>query len=336
MKEIGQLLKDKRESLKISLEEVSVATKISVKVLQALEEGDLTRLPAKPFIRGFIQSYAKYLGLDVVDILARFQAAMGTTKPATSQTPTSSSQAGGLTPAVTKQRETADDIQKNLPGGGRNILAIAAIVLTIIGIIIIQRVLSQREEEMRSGEVQAITGSDAPLNISPAPSATGSPLDAASPGASVATTASPAVAAAAAAAPSASPSAMPSAIPSPAAKAVPLPSPKPTPKPTPMPTPTPTPTPTPQPAASPAAPAEAAVPQEVIVEALDVVIVKVSIDGTAAKEVNLNADQIQTFKAKRKIVLSTANGGAISIIHNGREVGVPGNLGQPKTMVFGK
>ena len=50
----------------------------------------------------------------------------------------------------------------------------------------------------------------------------------------------------------------------------------------------------------------------------------------------MSADQIQTFKAKGKIKIFTPDGGAISIIQNGYDLGVPGNLGQPKTMVFPK
>jgi cytoskeleton protein RodZ len=81
---------------------------------------------------------------------------------------------------------------------------------------------------------------------------------------------------------------------------------------------------------------EAAVPQEIIVEALDKVTIRVTIDNKAPQEVTMSADQIQTFKAKGKIKIFTPDGGAISIIQNGFDLGVPGNLGQPKAMVFPK
>ena len=77
-------------------------------------------------------------------------------------------------------------------------------------------------------------------------------------------------------------------------------------------------------------------PQEIIVEALDKVTITVTVDNKAPEEISLNPDQIQTFKAKGKIKLVTPDGGAISVIHNGYDLGVPGNLGQPKTMVFPK
>jgi len=48
----------------VSLEEISVATKISLRLLTALERSDLSRLPAPVFTRGFIRAYCLHLGLD--------------------------------------------------------------------------------------------------------------------------------------------------------------------------------------------------------------------------------------------------------------------------------
>ncbi len=287
---------------KISLEEVAISTKISIRILQAIEDGDLSKLPAKPFVRGFIQSYGRYLGLDTKEVLDKFQEAVGATKP----------QPQILLPESGK-------LDNNLPGSGRNMFTIASIILVIIAIVVVQRLISQREAEMHSGEVQAITGSDTPLHIKPL--ATPSPLESPTPAASL------------------TPSVTPNTETTPSASPTPeMPSPTPTPSPlsneasliltTPAPTPTSTPTPTP--ASSP----EALVPQEVIIEALDHVTIKVTIDNKPTQEFTMNADQIQTFKAKGRIRIYTPNGGAISIIQNGFDIGVPGNLGQPKLMVF--
>lgn len=48
----------------MSLEEVSRATKINASLLTALETGDVERLPAIIFTRGFLKAYAKEVGLD--------------------------------------------------------------------------------------------------------------------------------------------------------------------------------------------------------------------------------------------------------------------------------
>lgn len=81
MKKTGQLLKEARESKGISLQEVSIHLKINSRILRSLEEGDKDQLPAKTFLRGFVQSYAQFLKLDGAEILEMFQAEMGTTHP---------------------------------------------------------------------------------------------------------------------------------------------------------------------------------------------------------------------------------------------------------------
>ena len=60
----GEELRRERLIREISLEEISQATKISVRLLRALEESDLKRLPAPTFTRGFIRAYARHLGID--------------------------------------------------------------------------------------------------------------------------------------------------------------------------------------------------------------------------------------------------------------------------------
>lgn len=48
----------------MSLLEISKATRIQVKYLEALESGDHRDLPAEVYVRGFLRSYARYLGLE--------------------------------------------------------------------------------------------------------------------------------------------------------------------------------------------------------------------------------------------------------------------------------
>jgi cytoskeletal protein RodZ len=62
----GEELRRERIVREISLEEISAATKISMRLLAALESSDVTRLPAPVFTRGFIRAYSLHLGLDPV------------------------------------------------------------------------------------------------------------------------------------------------------------------------------------------------------------------------------------------------------------------------------
>lgn len=68
----GIQLRNAREERKISLAEVAQATKIRLNYLQAIESGELDRLPSKAHARGFIRAYAGYLKLDAEALLAAF------------------------------------------------------------------------------------------------------------------------------------------------------------------------------------------------------------------------------------------------------------------------
>jgi cytoskeleton protein RodZ len=65
----------------VSLEEISAATKISVRLLTALEESNRARLPAPVFTRGFIRAYCLHLGLDPVEKINSYLAEVQPTSP---------------------------------------------------------------------------------------------------------------------------------------------------------------------------------------------------------------------------------------------------------------
>ncbi|MFQ5702361.1 MAG: helix-turn-helix domain-containing protein, partial [Acidobacteriota bacterium] len=64
MASFGEELRRERELRDISLKEISEATKISTRFLQALEEDDFAILPGGIFNRGFIRAYARFIGID--------------------------------------------------------------------------------------------------------------------------------------------------------------------------------------------------------------------------------------------------------------------------------
>jgi cytoskeleton protein RodZ len=72
MESIGRLLRETRERLGLTLEEVERATHIRVHHLKALEEGDVDSLPSMVHARGFLHNYAEFLGLDVDSVLLQF------------------------------------------------------------------------------------------------------------------------------------------------------------------------------------------------------------------------------------------------------------------------
>ncbi len=70
--EIGKLLRETREDLRLSLQQASAALHIRAHYLHALEEGGLDELPGAAYTRGYLQSYAIFLHLDKEEILRRF------------------------------------------------------------------------------------------------------------------------------------------------------------------------------------------------------------------------------------------------------------------------
>jgi cytoskeleton protein RodZ len=70
--DIGNQLKKQRELLGLSIEDVSRQTHLRDHYIQALEAGDLDRLPSPVQGRGMLQNYATFIGLDSERLLLRF------------------------------------------------------------------------------------------------------------------------------------------------------------------------------------------------------------------------------------------------------------------------
>ena len=64
MFEIGNSLREARHRQQLELSEVEQATKIRARYLRALEEEAFDVLPAQTYVKGFLRTYADWLGLD--------------------------------------------------------------------------------------------------------------------------------------------------------------------------------------------------------------------------------------------------------------------------------
>jgi hypothetical protein len=62
--EIGNSLREARVRRGIDFAQAELATKIRGKYLRALEEEQFSLLPAQTYVKGFLRTYAEYLGLD--------------------------------------------------------------------------------------------------------------------------------------------------------------------------------------------------------------------------------------------------------------------------------
>jgi cytoskeleton protein RodZ len=63
-REVGAQLRRAREARGLSLDALTRSTKISATTLAAIEAGDIQKLPAPVYARGFVKAYAAEVGLD--------------------------------------------------------------------------------------------------------------------------------------------------------------------------------------------------------------------------------------------------------------------------------
>lgn len=61
---LGEKLRKLRQQYRMSYAEIAKATRIQAKYLEYLEAGQYDKLPAEVYVRGFLKSYARHLGLD--------------------------------------------------------------------------------------------------------------------------------------------------------------------------------------------------------------------------------------------------------------------------------
>jgi cytoskeletal protein RodZ len=73
LKTVGQLLHAQRNQKNISVEDLSLATKIDTKYIQALEADRYDLLPSETFAKGFIRNLCQALGTDPNEFIAVFR-----------------------------------------------------------------------------------------------------------------------------------------------------------------------------------------------------------------------------------------------------------------------
>lgn len=74
---VGEILRRTRESRQLGLDEIAKRTKISQRFLSAIEGGNYGILPSDVFVRGFLRSYAKILGLDPEEMVELYKQERG-------------------------------------------------------------------------------------------------------------------------------------------------------------------------------------------------------------------------------------------------------------------
>lgn len=72
MKEIGEALKEQRESIGITIEEAASDLKLKPSQIEDIEAGNKDAFPDIFYLKYFIRDYSKYLGLNYEDMIDEF------------------------------------------------------------------------------------------------------------------------------------------------------------------------------------------------------------------------------------------------------------------------
>jgi cytoskeleton protein RodZ len=325
MKNTGRLLKEKRESANLSLSEVALATKINPKILAAIENAEEAALPAKTFLKGFIRSYAQFLKMDVDVVLRSFQEETG--GPAV-ETIHEAYKKADSSPGASRRRVSEEN------SSGMRTAAVVVIVLLIGLIIGVREMIEKYQRERVVENSQALkvsplgqppivvvpdktTQEGSALPILPSPQAVPQPEGETELSNENAAPENPEKIASPAPPPPPAPGLGQSA---PGTKGNVKNSIEKTVVPT---------APLPTEASAPAAAKPGK--REIIIEALDKVEVKFKVKGED-KTLSLGPTQVHSIHSDQPVTLEISDGGAVNIIVNGRDRGVPGDLGKPKTI----
>ena len=291
--DFGTFLRRAREQRGVSLQDLAVTTKISARVLEALERNDPSKLPGGIFSRAFVRAYAREVGLDPDVAAANFVAAFPEESGADEM------------PATTSAVEVESfEQRRRLLRVSLRVVA-AALLVAILAFLYYSRFrpgwLAAGPASGEPPAVAAVTPAPAPLPsappaVEPAPS---DPAAAAQPDATVA---------AADTTPASAPlipATGPAATPGPATDAVP----------------------------NAVAPSGSADPRQaplvVVLVLAEPCWLSVSLDGTRQPSRTAGAGERIEFAVQRSITLTAGNAGALSMTLNGkpaRDLGAAGKV----------
>src|ERR1700758_3928513 len=83
----GERLKRERELREVSMDELTKATRISTRFVEALENEDWAKLPGGVFGHGFVRTIARYLGLNEEALLSEYDLARADHMPPSTSKP---------------------------------------------------------------------------------------------------------------------------------------------------------------------------------------------------------------------------------------------------------
>ena len=156
MESIGKYLKAERESQNLSLQKVSELTKIRELLLKALEEDRYDLISSPVYVKGFLDAYARCLGLDSNNIILQYQENYENKTP---------SKGPGL-----KQRETSPSSERRISFSKRRVTLWLLIISICVMVLLIAMVIYRISPKSRHGSPRLSEEGSALTPVPPVPS----------------------------------------------------------------------------------------------------------------------------------------------------------------------
>jgi cytoskeleton protein RodZ len=133
---IGEYLRQKREEKGLSLKFISQQTKIHIGLLENLETNQLDKLPSKTYIRGFVKSTTKLLGLNQEYTLKLLDQTYSQNKPlVVAETPNIEMRNETARNTLSAMTTTHLETVRSVTASSGVFLAKSAVVIIIVGVI---------------------------------------------------------------------------------------------------------------------------------------------------------------------------------------------------------
>ena len=154
---IGQQLKEAREQKKYSLNYVAEVTRINIGILNEIEEGQLKHSPGSVFVRGFIRTYAKLVGVDDEKLQQELEEIQELNEPS----------------GVNESKVLKTHPDKDSSKSGKFLLILFALVSLIAGYFVFSLLSDKTEENLKaSTTITTTTLPPPPPDTAPSPEKT--------------------------------------------------------------------------------------------------------------------------------------------------------------------
>jgi cytoskeleton protein RodZ len=295
----GQKLKAEREKRSITLDQISLTTKIGTRMLQALEDDKFSQLPGGIFNKGFVRAYARCVGIDEDQAVSDYLEAAGESAPPSTEAETETStrtspHKSSLSRVPTLDAEPSSG-SRELPWG------LFAALLLVIALAL--SVWTHQKRDARAVSTPVVTPS---ASQSPAPSGSGMPanttnaVNAKPPQTNAAEKANPRPTISTEKKIEGGPQASPGAM-------------------------------TPN--------LQSSAPQSgqftVLIQAREDSWVSITADGKTIASYLLSAGEQRAVHGRQSVIIKAGNAGGLDVLFNGQKVGPQGASGEVKTLIFG-